>query len=184
MADLDSRTTGLCECGCGGHTPLARQGNTKRGYVKGQPVRFIQRHWRPERTTTGYPMRSCIGHPRASASGCVGEHVLIAEAALGRYLPDGVDVHHVDENITNNANSNLVICQDRAYHKLLHLRARVVRAGRDPDTQRLCGACHTPKPFSAFYRLRDGLQRRCRDCSRTYGKSYVRPREHAEQDVA
>jgi hypothetical protein len=51
------------------------------------------------------------------------EHVLIAERALGRSLPKGVHVHHIDENRSNNAPSNLVICESQEYHQLLHRRA-------------------------------------------------------------
>ncbi len=34
----------LCECGCGEPAPLAKQTDTKRGYVKGQPAKFIRGH--------------------------------------------------------------------------------------------------------------------------------------------
>src|SRR3990167_9989532 len=54
-------------------------------------------------------------------------HILVAEKALGRPLPEGVEVHHHDENRQNNSNSNLVICQDVAYHRLLHVIMRVLR---------------------------------------------------------
>lgn len=37
---------GLCECGCGAATRLAKVTNTKRGHVKGQPVRFLPGHGR------------------------------------------------------------------------------------------------------------------------------------------
>jgi hypothetical protein len=29
-------STGLCECGCGNHAPIAPQSHTKRGWVKGE----------------------------------------------------------------------------------------------------------------------------------------------------
>ena len=57
------------------------------------------------------------------------EHVVIAETALGKPLPEGDIVHHVDAVRTNNANTNLVVCQDQAYHSLLHMRAKAVAAG-------------------------------------------------------
>ena len=34
----------LCECGCGESAPIARQNDPKRGYTKGQPVRFVKGH--------------------------------------------------------------------------------------------------------------------------------------------
>lgn len=37
---------GLCECGCGQPAPLSDRTNAKRGYVKGQPMGFIQGHYR------------------------------------------------------------------------------------------------------------------------------------------
>src|SRR5258708_7581617 len=34
----------LCECGCGKPTPVAKRTERKRGYIKGQPVRFAPGH--------------------------------------------------------------------------------------------------------------------------------------------
>lgn len=34
----------LCECGCGNPAPIAKRNNKGRGYVKGQPIRFINGH--------------------------------------------------------------------------------------------------------------------------------------------
>ena len=113
-------------------------------------------------------------HPRASASGCVYAHVVVAEAALGRLLPDGCEVHHVDENPRNNAPNNLVICQDAAYHKLLHARARIVRAGGNPDSDRVCSTCRGVKATADFNRSARGFQTQCRECSHAYTRTYVR----------
>jgi len=34
----------LCECGCGQPAPIAKDTNRRLGYIKGQPVRFVQGH--------------------------------------------------------------------------------------------------------------------------------------------
>lgn len=51
-------------------------------------------------------------------------HVLIAREALGKDLPPGAVVHHIDGNKANNANDNLVILQNTAEHAALHVRMR------------------------------------------------------------
>jgi len=56
------------------------------------------------------------------------EHVRVAEAAIGRQLPLGAQVHHVDGNPANNTKTNLVICPDQKYHALLHRRTRAYDA--------------------------------------------------------
>lgn len=35
---------GICQCGCGRSTPVAPQTNKARGWVKGQPIRFVHGH--------------------------------------------------------------------------------------------------------------------------------------------
>lgn len=50
-------------------------------------------------------------------------HRIRAEHALGRPLPKGVEVHHVDRDPWN-ATARLVICENHAYHMFLHRRMR------------------------------------------------------------
>ena len=151
----------VCDCGCGQPTRIADEANESRGWIIGQPFRFLQGHSNRLKpiTTTKYAEQG--GKPK---------HVWIAEQVLGHPLLPGAVVHHVDEDTLNNANSNLVICQDKAYHMLLHVRMRVVRTGADPNTERLCWDCKRILPFAAFT-MQSLLWRRstgrCRTCHAT-----------------
>lgn len=161
----------LCHCGCGLPTSIARQSDTKRGWVKGQPVRFrVGHNHRGRKRVKGHVTVYRPDHPKATSSGCVYLHVLLAEQALGRVMPAGVEVHHVDGDVQHNENRNLVICQDKAYHKLLHVRTRVVKAGGNPNTQRVCSTCQQLRGLDAFHRaaanVSAGLQTQCKDCTR------------------
>lgn len=68
------------------------------------------------------------------------EHIEIAERILGRPLPKGAEVHHVNEIKTDNRNSNLVICPNRAYHAMLHRRTRAYNACGHADWFK-CSIC-------------------------------------------
>lgn len=155
----------FCECGCGERTKLAGQSNTQLGWIKGQPIRFIAGHVsKARKRVSGYKM-----------SGGILQHVAIATTALGKPLPSGAEVHHVDGNSLNNTRSNLVICQDRAYHMLLHARTRIVRDGGDPDTQRICSGCSRLTLIEELVRNRGGLLSKCRSCRQSFNRAYVRP---------
>ena len=82
-----------------------------------------------------YKQRAHLGSVRT-------EHSLIAERALGKPLPRGAVVHHVDENPRNNAPSNLIICPDQAYHMLMHRRGRALRECGNANWLR-CQFCKT-----------------------------------------
>jgi hypothetical protein len=53
------------------------------------------------------------------------QHIHLAEKALGKPLPKGAVVHHMNGiKYDNETPYNLVICPDQSYHMLLHKRAR------------------------------------------------------------
>ncbi len=99
--------------------------------------------------------------------GQVHEHVLLAEKALGRLLPRKACVHHFDENRQNNTPSNLVICQDAAYHMLLHARKDRLADTGDLQLKRCCD-CKQIKSLGMFSKNRgewDGHSAVCKDCA-------------------
>lgn len=75
----------------------------------------------------------------------VRSHRLRAEMALGRPLPPKAIIHHADGSKRDDA--PLVICQDHAYHMLLHRRMRVKALGGDPNRDVVCKICRRPTPL-------------------------------------
>ena len=73
-------------------------------------------------------------------TGNVRKHSVIAEKALGHKLPEGAVVHHIDGNRANNANTNLLICPNEAYHNLIHIRTRAMEESGNPNLRK-CAYC-------------------------------------------
>lgn len=126
---------GQCLCGCGGITLIAHRNDLSRKhkFIKGQHKKYLRGHHPPQNGPDnpnwhggsfvhhGYKMVTNHSHPRAHNNHYVFEHILLAEKALGKPLPKGVQVHH-------HTPEQLVICQDPGYHKLLHYRQRALAA--------------------------------------------------------
>jgi hypothetical protein len=68
------------------------------------------------------------------------EHVAIAENAMGKPLPFRAMVHHFNGIKSDNRNSNLIVCENNAYHKLLHMRQKAFIATGDVN-KRKCKYC-------------------------------------------
>ena len=161
----DVNVSGLCLCGCGGQTPIATWTDPRRpGCEKGFPRRFITGHNGRKVVTIDYRK---VG----TAAGPVRLHILRAERAPGKSLPPGAVVHHADGSKGDHA--QLVICQDQAYHMLLHARMRLRTAGGNPNTDARCSRCRFVKPRSDFNRNSNGpfgVMAICRACQSIIGK--------------
>lgn len=141
----------LCACGCGQRVspPGPKDSPDRvRRFVHGHNQRGERSHrWNGGRTTNdGYVLVRRPTHPRADRQGYVREHLLVAERALGRPVPARHPVHHVDRDRSHNAPTNLVLCEDQAYHLLLEQRTRALDACGHPDWLRceVCGAYDAP----------------------------------------
>lgn len=165
--------TGYCGCGCGERTAIAKDTNRSKSRVKGKPIRFVSGHNRrlvPSQRTKrlvrsdGYIKVYEPAHPNANGWGYVSEHVVVAARALGRPLPLGAVVHHVNGNKSDNRPGNLVICPDNAYHRLLHVRTDAMRACGDP-TWRKCDFC---KQYDAPGIVAVGKRAMHKECVRAY----------------
>ncbi len=97
------------------------------------------------------------------------EHVLIAERALGKPIPPGACVHHVDENPSNNNTSNLVICPNQEYHSLLHVRARALSESGHAEWRK-CKRCkkYGPPDSMAIYK-NEAVHP---ECNRAHARKY------------
>lgn len=76
----------------------------------------------------GYIMLHQPTHQRADKRGRVYEHIVVAERALGHPLPLRARIHHINRQRGDNRNTNLVICENHAYHIFLHRRMRAYQA--------------------------------------------------------
>ena len=160
----------LCECGCGGTTKLwkkGRYGRFIRGHqLAGNAARRGPAHgsWKGGRHTSvnGYVMVHAPHHPRASRGAYVYEHIAVAEKVLGKILPDGAVVHHVNGDKQDNRPANLVICQDQGYHRILHRRQSALDGSGHADWLR-CPYCKDwDAPSSMYVRSNgDGYHRAC-----------------------
>jgi len=145
--------TNLCECGCGKPTPLYKQNNKARGQIKGQHMKVCPWHRKGLKgpnhpnwlgglrlTGSGYIEVLQREHPRAGSSGYVRSHLLLAERALGKPVVPPMQVHHVNFCRDDNRPGNIVLCQDQAYHRLLHTRTKAIHATGNPQA-RQCKFC-------------------------------------------
>lgn len=94
-------------------------------------------------------------------------HRVRAELALGHPLPKAAHVHHVDGSKSDTA--PLVICQDAAYHRALHMRMRVQKAGGNPWSDRVCGRCGFVGSPAVFAQPK---QVWCRPCAAAYAREW------------
>lgn len=122
---------GVCQCGCGERTRVAKHTDRRAGQFKGQPLAFIVGHnfraGKRGAESHNWKGGRSIAHGYSTVDGQY-EHIAIAEQVLGRKLPQygkgdprNLVVHHVDGDKKNNVKTNLLICT-HAYHTALHHR--------------------------------------------------------------
>lgn len=129
----------LCLCGCGNPTRLpnhkylcGHQNKNKNG--------MNAVGWKGGvKNDNGYVAIFKPDHPK-NRSGYVLEHVIMAEKALGKYLPDNAVVHHINGIRNDNRPENLVILQDNSYHRTIHKRTKALEICGNADFEK-CAFC-------------------------------------------
>jgi len=156
---------GYCHCGCGQLAPIAKMTAKISGHIKGQPMRFIYGHysktapsgcksanWRGGTRKHNDKISIYMpGHHREDDKHYVLEHIIIAENVLGKPILKCTPIHHIDRTPANNKNNNLVICENKAYHGLLHQRQRAYDACGNPHWRKCCICKKYDDPANLYF---------------------------------
>lgn len=130
----------------------------------GQPGSKINPFGEGGFTKDGYIIMNIDKRPRLV-------HRFIAEQALGKPLPEGVEIHHVNENRSDNRSENLVICPDKAYHKLLHRRQAAYDACGNPNYRKCCYCKQHDDPANMYLATSTAWHRACANSAANLRKS-------------
>jgi len=191
---------GYCQCGCGQKAPLAKQSANRFGHIKGAPVKYIAGHnarmqpigdksrlWKGGVTVNneGRKMVYAPQHARANANKCVPNYFLVVERATGKPIPKTAVVHHVNGNTSDDSNSNLVVCESDAYHRLLHQRERALRACGNANWRK-CQICGHYSPTDLLYMPPSGkspiYHKQCKSESQKTGSARKKVNNEALED--
>jgi len=176
---------GFCHCGCGSKTTISTINCKTHNRTKGEPLKYIHHHffkkhkyphfrsdnhkWKngEYRDSRGYSYIKDPAHAHADCRGYVLKHVKIAASVLGKALPEKTVVHHVEKNNDH----KLVICQDNAYHRLLHQRELALKLCGHANWLKCEYCAQYDDPLNMWLRKnrRSGQHR---DCRNTYAKNH------------
>lgn len=168
--------SGLCKCGCGQRTPLAKVTSKARGLVKGEPTHYIRGH---QRRGSGRPVgRRFWEKVDKRDGGCWIWTASLATNGYGRFYPDpdgvrGVPAHRFAyEDLVGPIPDGLDLdhlCRNRACVKPSHLepvtrRVNAARGIKGALTTH-CPKGHEYTPENTYIRQPEG-HRMCRACAR------------------
>ena len=83
----------FCQCGCGQLTKIATQSRTNRGWIKGQPKRFIVRHHNNTKDHIERIRQRCLGKPLSFEHRAAISHARGNDAICSPFLPWKAIIH-------------------------------------------------------------------------------------------
>jgi HNH endonuclease len=183
----EDRPRGLCWCGCGQPTVIAKRTSSGVKQFKGVPARYLSSHnarvnlpihlrlfprlvidpsgcllWTGWTDRDGYGRIRIDGHDYAV-------HRLMYEMFVGP-IPDGLEIDHVKERGCRNRN-----CASPAHLEPVTTRENVLRGeGRAAVqvTVTHCGTCGLPYDEKNTYVAPGTRKRKCRNCARATERRY------------
>ena len=150
----------LCACGCGKETTISKYNRKYRGYKIGQPQKYIlghDRHTGVVGISNGYLLKRRMYLHRKTI-----------EEIIGRKLPEGAVIHHVNGDKTDNSPQNLVICGSPSDHAIIHFREKALRESGHADWRKcsICKKWDDPNNLSTHTKVRKSV--RHKECHRLY----------------
>jgi hypothetical protein len=125
-----------CECGCGSPAPLASQTDPKRGWVKGQPLRFVHGHNRRGK-------QNSVEHRAKISTSNLGRKGFDSGSSHPNWKGDqaGYEAIHI---YLNDHFPKVGICDECKHPRRTHyalITGRSYSRNRD-DYRELCSPCH------------------------------------------
>lgn len=163
-----------CECGCGSPAPLARQTDARRGYRKGQPIRFVKGHnarlWTSRNAEVRFWEKT-----RLAAGGCIEWTAARSGQGYGRFAPyqsRTISAHRFAYELANGSIPVGLhidhVCHNRACVNADHLEAVTpqenARRSHPAVVSNRCFRGHEFTPENT--RVTKHGHRQCRACAR------------------